>query len=62
MLKLGIKFAKEIYGAKKLGLGVFENNPSAFHCYKAVGFVENGNVEEYEIMSEKWKCIEMTLE
>jgi len=62
MLKLAIKFAKEIYGAKKLGLGVFENNLSAFHCYKGVGFVENGFVEEYEIMSEKWKCIEMTLE
>ena len=27
-LKLGIKFAKEIYGAKKLGLGVFDNNLS----------------------------------
>ena len=29
MLQLGIKFAKEIFGAKKVSLGVFENNTSA---------------------------------
>ena len=38
MLQLGLKYANEIYGAKKVTLGVFENNTAAYHCYKAVGF------------------------
>ena len=38
MLQLGLKFAFEIYGAKKVSLSVFENNESAYFCYKAVGF------------------------
>lgn len=61
MLTLGIKFATEIYGASKLSLGVFDNNEEALRCYKSVGFVENGFVKEYDIMYEKWKCIEMSL-
>ena len=38
ILQLGIKFAKEIFGAKKVSLGVFENNESAYYCYKSIGF------------------------
>ena len=38
MLQLGLKFVFEIYGAKKVSLGVFENNLPAYYCYKAVGF------------------------
>ena len=38
MLQLGLKFAFEMYGAKKASLGVFENNLPAYYCYKAVGF------------------------
>ena len=30
MLKLGLKYAKEIFGANKVSLGVFENNESAY--------------------------------
>ena len=33
MLRLGLRFAFEIYGAKKASLGVFENNLSAYYCY-----------------------------
>lgn len=40
MLKLGLKYAKDIYGANKVSLGVFENNESAYYCYKATGFEE----------------------
>lgn len=61
MLELGKKFAFELYGAKKLGLGVFDNNPGAYHCYKSVGFIENGKVEKYNINNEDWTCIEMEL-
>lgn len=64
MLKLGVKFAFEIYGAKRVSLGVFENNPSAYHCYKAVGFedVLLDTTETYRVMGEEWKCKELMLE
>lgn len=38
MLTLGLKFVFEIYGAKRASLGGFENNLTAYYCYKAVGF------------------------
>ncbi len=64
MLRLGIKFAFKIYGAQKVSLGVFENNPSAYFCYKSVGFkdVVLDNVEKYRIFGEEWKCKELTME
>lgn len=61
MLLLALKYAFEILKVKKVTLGVFENNPSAYFCYKASGFkeVSQENEEYYEILGEKWKCIEM---
>ena len=63
MLQLGAKFAKEIYGAKKVSLGVFENNQSAYHCYKAVGFndVVLKETEKYVVLGEEWKCLELEM-
>ena len=64
MLRLGLKFAFEIYGAKKASLGVFENNLSAYYCYKAVGFqdVVLDEMETYRILGEEWKCKELMME
>ena len=64
MLSLGLKFAFEIYGARKVSLGVFENNPSAYHCYKSLGFedVNLDTPETYTIMGEEWKCKELIME
>lgn len=64
MLQLGLKYAKEIFGAKKVSLGVFENNASAYHCYKAVGFqdVVLDTTEMYRISGEDWKCLELEIE
>lgn len=61
MLELGLKYAFEIYGAKRASLGVFENNLAAYHCYKAAGFqdVAVDNTEIYRIMDEEWKCREL---
>ena len=61
MLQLGLKFAKEIYGAKKVSLGVFENNKSAYFCYKAVGFqdVAAEKVEKYVVLGEEWTCLQL---
>lgn len=64
MLQLGLKFVFEIYGAKKVSLGVFENNLPAYYCYKAVGFndVVLDTTETYCVLGEEWKCKEMIME
>lgn len=61
MLKLGLKFAFEIYGADEVSLGVFDNNMQAYNCYKSVGFAENGKREEYTIADEIWLDIDMEI-
>lgn len=64
MLKLGLTYAKEIYSAKKVALGVFDNNESAYYCYKAVGFqdVVSGETEVYHVLGEDWKCLVLETE
>ncbi len=64
MLQLGLKFVFEIYGAKRASLGVFENNPSAYYCYKAVGFndIVLDITEKYCILGEEWRCKELIME
>lgn len=59
MLALAKKFALEIYGARSAELGVFEDNQAAVNCYRASGFKETGDTEEYIIEGTPWKCIEM---
>ena len=64
MLQLGIKYAKEIYGAKKVSLGVFENNEPAYRCYKSVGFkdIVLEETEKYTVHGEEWKCLELEMD
>lgn len=64
MLRLGIQFAFELYGAKRLTLGVFDNNPSACRCYRALGFqdVPGGAAAPHRILGELWTGREMALE
>jgi RimJ/RimL family protein N-acetyltransferase len=60
MLQLAIHKAKNEFGAKKITLGVFDNNPSAYHCYKSVGFKETGT-DSYRIDGEEWTEKEMEI-
>ena len=60
MLKLAIQKAMNEYGAKKISLGVFDNNPSAFHCYESVGFKVIGT-DSYFIDGEEWTEKEMEI-
>ena len=64
MLLLGIRYAFDIYGARKVSLGVFENNKPAYYCYKAAGFKDAAadKTETYPVMGEEWKCKEMVIE
>ena len=63
MLRLALQYAFEILRVKKVTLGVFENNPAAYHCYQAAGFksLQAENQEYYPIiLGEKWKCLELS--
>lgn len=60
MLSLALKYSFDILKVSRVTLGVFENNPPAYHCYKSVGFRETAT-EAYNIFNEKWKCIEMEI-
>ena len=64
MICLALKYAFEIMKVEKVTIGVFENNASAYHCYKAAGFKEVETVEEVwcEVCGEKWKIIDLEIE
>ena len=63
LVSLAVRYSFETLGATKVSLGVFENNPSAIHCYEAAGFhrVSLRETESYECLGETWNCIEMEL-
>ena len=58
-----VRYAKEIFGAKKVSLGVFANNESAYQCYKVVGFkdIVLAKNEKYDVLGEEWKCLELEM-
>ena len=60
MLQLAIQKAQQEFGAKKITLGVFDNNPSAFHCYESVSFKVIGT-DSYLIDGEEWTGKEMEI-
>ena len=60
LLQLAIQKATHEFGAKKITLGVFDNNPSAFHCYESVGFRVVGT-DSYFIDGEEWTEKEMEI-
>ena len=61
MIQKAMRYAFDMLKAEKITLGVFDNNPSAYYCYKAAGFKEISMEEdiEFEMLGEKWKCIEL---
>lgn len=61
MLRLGLRFVFDIYGADEVALGVFDNNRQAYNCYKSIGFKENGRTKEYTLAGEPWLDIEMEI-
>ena len=63
MIQMATQYAFDMLKAEKVTLGVFDNNPSAYYCYKAVGFSEIVTKQEVvlEMLGEKWKVIELEL-
>ena len=61
MIQMAMQYAFDMLKAEKLTLGVFDNTPSAYYCYKAAGFNDIPLNEDvfYEILGEKWKCLEL---
>ena len=64
MMKLAIQNIYDNFNIDKITLGVFENNPTAYYCYKSVGFqdVKLEKDKFYHVMGEDWKCLEMAIE
>ena len=63
MLGLALRFAFDILKVQKVTLGVLENNPGAYNCYKAAGFKDApmDEPEYYPLMGEKIKCLELEI-
>ena len=63
MLLLAVRYAFDFLKADRITLGVFENNESAYWCYRSAGFrkTENKPEEFYHVMGQDWKAIEMEL-
>lgn len=61
MIELAVEYGFETLKADVITLGVFENNESAYNCYRAVGFrdAESEKTEWYQVLGETWKCREM---
>lgn len=62
MLSLALRYAFEILRVAKVSLNVFENNESAYFCYKALGFKEaEEKTESCQIMGESWNRLQMEI-
>ena len=61
MVLLALDYAFRILKAKIVNLGVFENNESAYRCYKSAGFKDAALLvpEQYIIFGDIWKCREL---
>ena len=64
MIQLAVDYAFRIAGAKQITIGVFENNKSAYYCYKSAGFrdVLQENPKICELFGENWKILELSLD
>ena len=60
MLRLAVEYVKKNTCAKRIDLGVFENNENARRCYGSLGFKEF-NRRKCEMPIGVWECIDMEL-
>ncbi len=60
MLNLAIEYAHSKLNAKRITLGVFENNPKARRCYESVGFKPFSR-RTVNLLNEEWSCVDMEM-
>ena len=63
MLRLALQYAFEILKVQRVTIGVLENNPAAYRCYKAVGFRDVTGAEPvyYSVLGQQVKCLELEI-
>ena len=62
MLQMGLSYAFSVYQAKRVSLGVYEQNIPAVSCYRGIGFLPTGRTESYTILGEELEVIEMAVD
>ena len=62
MLRMGLSYAFSVYQAKRVSLGVYEQNIPAVSCYRGIGFLPTGRTESYTILGEELEVIEMAVD
>ena len=64
MLGMAVRYAAEFLQAKKITIGVLENNPGALRCYLGVGFREVPQAEPvyYDLLGQHVRCIELEMD
>ena len=63
LLRLSLNYAFECFGAEVVNLGVFENNPAAWGCYRAAGFrdVLRQKKDICHVFGETWTVAELEI-
>ena len=64
MLGMAVEYATHFLKAKKITIGVLENNPGALRCYLGVGFRETEQTEPvyYNLLGQRIRCIELEMD
>ena len=61
MIHLALDYAFGIMKAKRVTIGVFEENKPALNCYLSAGFKDTGTTYEFIYHDEKWNCKELEI-
>ena len=63
MIRAAIDYAFSELNAQRVTIGVFDNNPSAYYCYKSAGFTELDDYEPeyFDYNGERWKVAEFEI-
>ena len=64
MLGMAIAYATHFLKAKRITIGVLENNPGALRCYLGAGFREAEQAEPvyYDLLGQRIRCIELEMD
>ena len=64
MLGMAVRYAADFLKAKKITIGVLDNNPGALRCYLGVGFHEARQAEPvyYDLLGQRIRCIELEMD